>query len=165
MIHEKTTKRIIEFLAVIIPALEKMRRGDAKWAGRKGAAFCLAHARTGIPFLGPILVGRVNSPAKADKYLALCREKALRLAENPGHYSNWQSRDPDADMWGGAVRVGDIILSMSGLPELGDEALMLTVANIFLPYQRESANILDLIALWSDNPYWDVLRLLEAKGF
>lgn len=56
------------------------------------------------------------------------REKADRLAKNRSHVSAWQSRDFDSMKYGGAVKSfrGDIV-SMSGLPEYGDEACCLLV--------------------------------------
>lgn len=80
---------------------------------------------------------------KKDKYRSLSLEKAKRLYSKPHDTSSFQSRNPSAEVisldlkepfnwghWGGAIRIpkADLILSFSGLPELGDEAVMLVVA-------------------------------------
>lgn len=81
---------------------------------------------------------------KEGKYCTLSLEKGRRLFNNPKHVSSFQSRNPGAlipypDLpdhginwghWGGAIRCPDsqLILSFSGLPELGDEAVALAIA-------------------------------------
>ena len=64
---------------------------------------------------------------KADKYCDFSLEKAKRVFET-GDQSSWQSRDPENGKWGGGIRANDHILSFSGMPELADEALSLTIA-------------------------------------
>lgn len=75
-------------------------------------------------------IGELTDPEKIKKYHDFSREKADRLRLNiaMGHSSSWQSRNPDENHWGGAIRAGGAILSFSGLPELADEALTLEVA-------------------------------------
>jgi len=76
----------------------------------------------------PVQIGTLG----ADETI-ICRrfaaEKADRLGKNPEHWLSWQSRDPESGKWGGAIRIicGTIafIFSISGLPELCDEAAML----------------------------------------
>lgn len=70
----------------------------------------------------------VNPIDKREKRLALCQEKARRLALNHKHNSSFQSRNPEEARFAGAIRAGTLILSFSGLPELDDEALMAYVA-------------------------------------
>ncbi len=69
---------------------------------------------------------------KAERYRQLSVEKALRLLETNdklGHLTSWQSRDEQADKWGGAIIVGDYIFSFSGFaPDLVDEAVMILAA-------------------------------------
>ncbi|MBI3115544.1 MAG: hypothetical protein HYZ09_03595 [Candidatus Kerfeldbacteria bacterium] len=65
---------------------------------------------------------------KADRYHRLAGEKIERLGRHPEHQTSRESRNPDADEWGGAVRAADLIFSFSGLPELGDEAVALVLA-------------------------------------
>ena len=54
---------------------------------------------------------------------------------HPQHLSSYESRDPDKDMWGGAVSLGarEPIFSVSAYPEYSDEALSLIVAEIQVP--------------------------------
>ena len=68
------------------------------------------------------------------------QEKARRLFANQLQHgiSSWQTRDLKLDQFGGAIRIfitiGEdnhterLILSFSGLPEIGDEAVMLCTA-------------------------------------
>lgn len=82
------------------------------------------------------LVGEVRN-GKDDKYREFSHEKAQRLEMNfyqLGHLSSFQSWKPEEDQWGGSI-IGmdpymgvEHIFSFSGLPELGDEAMMLYVA-------------------------------------
>jgi hypothetical protein len=110
----------------------------------------------------PLLVVKVGEqdPQKAPDSLRRCLEKGKRLQDCPEHQSSWQSRNPDADEWGGAVRYGDFILSFSGLPELADEELMLWMLNPRrLPEGRMDRGSvptdadLHQIARHSSNPY------------
>lgn len=54
--------------------------------------------------------------------------KVQSLQENPDHVSSRQSRNPDLDRWGGAIRAGEYFLSFSGFEEDEDEALVLLLA-------------------------------------
>lgn len=78
----------------------------------------------------PVLIGRIGNPVpeKLGKYLEFSQEKARRLAAHPQHDLSRESRNPDANQWGGAVRAGGIIYSFSGLPEELDEAYACLVA-------------------------------------
>ena len=79
-----------------------------------------------------------SDEAEMCKLLSL--EKAMRLKQSHDHLLSWESRDPNAMVegqsgnkpwgkWGGAVRLGtSIIISFSGLPEMGDEAAMIYAA-------------------------------------
>jgi hypothetical protein len=72
-------------------------------------------------------------PDKADKYLGLAKEKALRLVSrhaDMNHRSSWESRD-GKDCWGGAIVAGEYVVSFSGLSEEADEALALYVAVVY----------------------------------
>ncbi len=90
---------------------------------RQGGYFCIADGETGFPLV-ITAIGTV-AEEKAEKYLALCQEKARRLARNQTHLSSWESRDPEENEWAGAVRGNRLIGSFSALPELWDEAAML----------------------------------------
>ena len=45
-----------------------------------------------------------------------------------GHLTSFESRDLDNGKWGGAIVADAFIISLSGLPEQADEAVMLIVA-------------------------------------
>lgn len=138
---------------------------DREWEGKNGGCFCLADAKTGVLFPGePVLVGRVPRE-KVERYSTLCQEKAARLAAHPEHESSWESRDPNADQWGGAVRIGGLILSISGLPELGDEAVMLVLAEIGHRGNPAIVETARRIASRSGNPYWEKLRNCVFGGW
>ncbi len=78
-----------------------------------------------------IMLGEVPKE-KQEKYLSLSLEKGQRLFRNYRlnfqDFSSWQTRNPDKDLWGGAVRTEKYILSFSGLAELLDETLVLEMA-------------------------------------
>lgn len=90
-----------------------------------------------------VLVGEVADSEKLAKYSNLSREKALRLQadrlRDGESISSWQTREPGIKRYGGAVffagehashRPGYIV-SFSGLAELTDEALSLTLGRFF----------------------------------
>jgi hypothetical protein len=109
---------------------------DAAWKDRTGGYFCLADLR-GMPLLiAPI---GTMSREKAEKYLQLCQEKARRLSASRGHISSWESRVPDEEKYGGAITIADVILSFSGLPEKGDEAVMMVAGALFAQRKSEGA--------------------------
>lgn len=100
-----------------------------------------------------------TSPAAKNlRYQTLSAEKAFRLAARPDDLSSWQSRDPNDDKWGGAVRGDTSIFSFSGLPELADEAISLYVAIEFEELTPEKAME---IAKISSNEYY--FRLAESE--
>lgn len=100
--------------------------------GRTGG--CL-HARLtdGTPLLDELLVGQPD-PAKLSKYIEFAtQEKPDRLLEHPTHILSWQSRNPDANQWGGAIILPmgvthSIVIAFSGFPEMVDEAFCLALA-------------------------------------
>jgi len=126
------------------------QHGSAEgWEGRAGGYLCVADAKNGLPLI-TMLVGEVPLE-KAPKYLEFCQEKAARLAGHPDHQASWQSRNPEKNQWGGAIRFGDKILSFSGLPERGDESAMLLV-----------------MAQYGDKNYdasWQIARLTDNQCF
>jgi hypothetical protein len=151
------TTAIITHAYFVVSEAEALFGDTPAWKDREGGCFCLADAVGGFPyavvFIGSMLV------EKSQKYLALSQEKALRLALNPNHRSSWESRDPDKQKWAGAVRVGDLIFSFSGLPDLGDEAIMLATASAFYLENghAEMLQVITAIAAQSHNPYWEPL--------
>lgn len=61
--------------------------------------------------------------SKKEKYRSFSREKAERLIRNPDHVLSWESREPEQNQYGGAIRLeSGLIISFSGFPELVDEA-------------------------------------------
>jgi hypothetical protein len=151
-----TFQRLRTILVAIIAEANIFFKEDPQWKGRSGGYFCLADGKTGEPICSPSQVGPVN-PEKARKYYELSEEKARRLAEHLDHQSSYQSRNPDAGQWGGAVRISDdFIFSLSGYPELGDEALMLILADNYYTSSSASAIVRD-IARGNGNPYLEPL--------
>ena len=128
-----------------------------EWTGRSGGYFCVSEPERGFPILvTPVGIIPVE---KGEKYLSFCQEKAKRLASHQDHRSSWESRNPVADQWGGAVCVSSVetlIFSISGFPELGDEAIMLATGGMIFNAtdHRNVFDRLDNIAKRSNNPYW-----------
>jgi len=102
-----------------------------------GGYFTVMSVKTGLVLL-IVPIGEMF-PEKIQKYFELSQEKARRLLANQPHgISSWQTRDTELYKYGGAVKIstelgGDekgegLILSFSGLPEYGDEAIMLYTA-------------------------------------
>ena len=121
------------------------------WENRAGCYICVADYSSGFPEL----VFRVGTPApeKLFRYWLFSQEKALRTAHN-GHVTGFGSADDDRMHYGGAVRVPHLIISCSGFPAHGDEAIALgmhvLMGNITIGQAR-------VIASKSSNPYFDVL--------
>ncbi|MDP3784801.1 MAG: hypothetical protein Q8R12_01870 [bacterium] len=159
---EKVFGIVAHVKRVLNKALELFAEEEG-WEGRTGGYFCLADKTDGLPLL-IVQVGEIPE-VKAGKYLSFCQEKARRLAKNLSHASSWESRDPNQEKWGGAIRaekMNGLILSFSGLPELGDEAVMLTAyclaENMYWKVVFEETKI---IAACSSNKY----RLPLLKAF
>lgn len=102
-----------------------------------GGYFTVMAVETGLPLL-IVPIGEMPQE-KVQKYFEFSQEKARRLlASQPDGVSSWQTRDPEAGKYAGAIKIsmksgeGDeekfLILSFSGLPEVGDEAVMLYTA-------------------------------------
>lgn len=67
---------------------------------------------------------------KWQRYHDLSLEKGDRLFRNADHLSSRESRDHEKSQYGGAISAESLSLSFSGLPELGDEAVMLCAARM-----------------------------------
>jgi hypothetical protein len=95
--------------------------------GREGGYLCVANL-DGLPLL-VCQLGEVASEKRAG-YVRNAMEKAARLAKHPDYRLSRESRDPDQNMYGGAVSVREhgLILSFSGYPEHMDELMMLSLA-------------------------------------
>lgn len=125
-------------------------RTIGSWLYRDGGYFCLLSKTSGKP-LFIALIGKVHEE-KADKYLKLAQEKAIRLHDLHGrkkHLSSWQSREPENKRYGGAIIGDHYIWSFSGLPEEGDEAAMLVAAQNAGDINLKTRNV---IARLSRNP-------------
>lgn len=94
---------------------------------------------------------------KAQKYFAFSIEKARRLRASPDDESSFQSRNPDKNKWGGAIRSEPIIISVSGFPEHWDEAVALVMAVRGSSMRAARARS---IAAHSKNPHFE--SLLES---
>jgi hypothetical protein len=119
----------------------------------KGAYLVLRQRASGLVLLAN-LIGDFSYSERAIKCYGFAHEKGERLGNRPEDLSSWQSRNPDEEKWGGAVVAGNFLLSLSGLPELGDEAVMLVTA--FLVGWSDETEIRQ-IATISSNPFLDPL--------
>ncbi|HEY0908303.1 MAG TPA: hypothetical protein VGE35_03060 [Candidatus Paceibacterota bacterium] len=121
----------LKFVAAVTRALDTLASA-AREQGRYPAGYFTVRSRRDntLALLMPFGDG-VAEHTNPEKYVGW-RDKALekgdRLFNNPGHVSSWQSRDPEKKKYGGAIAVGDYILTFSGLPEALDEALCALVA-------------------------------------
>ena len=155
------TKDQYEYIARVIGRLANKAPSlfpdDPNWQGRTGSYLCVTGARLGLPIYQPALIGIV-SPEKSDRYFSLSQEKPRRLSQHPEHLSSWQSRNPDADQYGGAIKMGDKNFSLSGYPELGDEALSLIGGEVYCEFLLFAVERAKEIVRLSNNPYWAKLR-------
>jgi len=140
------------FLDNVQECLKPIRKFlELKGRGKKAGGFLyflIIQEEIELSILLPI--GEVD-PNKAAAFKNVCGEKAARLLQHKAHLSSWQSREPDSNKWGGAIRIKNGILSVSGLTELGDEAYCLYLAWLLGKVTIEE---LDAIASISNNPYW-----------
>lgn len=84
--------------------------------------------------------------------------KVKSLEENPTHVTSRQSRNPEKDRWGGAIRARDIFLSFSGFEEDEDEALVILVAlDLGLTTEPEALEIM------SDSSSLEIYRRFKAQ--
>ena len=60
---------------------------------------------------------------KAEKYRNFSLEKCIRLRGYPDHVCSMQSRNPELNRWGGAIKVRGGFLGISVLPEAHDEVV------------------------------------------
>jgi hypothetical protein len=130
---------------------------DVRWRGKRGGVFCLADDK-GVPLL-TALIGEVEQ-GTVPSYTSYCHEKAARLGRHLDHDSSWESRNPKKNQRGGAVLIGGSIWSFSGLPEFGDEVVMLGAACQHWHSQSPGHVIPRAIDIASrtHNPYWEGLR-------
>ncbi len=126
---------------------------------RQGGYAVLMNASTG-DIIACIRVG-LPTPGKEDKYMAFAIEKAKRLFNSRKQdgtiVSSWQTRNPDADQYGGAIYGVGWIASFSGLsPDTADDAVSAAALAQLEenPLPREQALAIGAI---SDNPFMEPL--------
>ncbi len=120
--NSNVSLKLIATLESFFPRLHRLHDVDSR--GHGGYLSLRSHASGELTFVYGI--GLVL-PEKAVKYLQFSQEKSARLFLHHEHKSSWQSRFPENDRYGGAIRTVDGLLSFSGLPEDLDEALVLAV--------------------------------------
>ena len=144
---------------------------EAEWKDVEGIYFCLAEGATGTPF-ALVLVGDAI-PERKEKFSRLALENARRLSTYPSHRTSFESRDKEEGRYSGAVRIGTLIFSVSGLPEAGDEAVALLSAYLAADLltkedAKGSAMIREEVeASGADHPncYWNhLLRALHQSA-
>jgi hypothetical protein len=117
---QSTEDSLIKTVRYLFPLAEKFvgydSRGGYLTIIDLGLGAVLGTARIGAP-----------PPKKSKKYFRFSAEKALRLLRYPKHNTSRQSRDIKRNKFGGAVRGSQFIVSFSGLPEIWDEALVISV--------------------------------------
>lgn len=145
------TKKAIKEVSDVIKAGALGPEIVVNMADRSGGYFNLQNqdGQSDVDLIGKITNG------KEGQYRVFAQEKNTRLREMhqlAGHVLSWQSRNPAIDKWGGAIFVPadqgrEFYLAFSGLPELGDETMMLLVAVrtdlLSLRKAREYAEISD----------------------
>lgn len=121
--------------------------------GRTGGYICVADSTTGTP-LALSICGEMDEE-RAAKCCRFVQEKARRLGTYPQHFLSYETRDVDAEMYGGAVRASQFIFSFSGFSEETDEAMMIELAVQMRYITEEGARQMTLI---SGNEVWQKLR-------
>ena len=122
MIHPLFMTRIEEISAVLAMTMPTI----LKEVDKTGCYVCIGDPTTGLPML-LVPFGEIPDE-KAEKYCQFAQEKSRRLAQNREYRSSFHTRNPDEQKFAGAIRGYGLILSCSGLPEMMDEAAMLTLA-------------------------------------
>jgi hypothetical protein len=92
---------------------------------RAGGYLCEMNAEKQLVHIEKI--GTVSAE-KDRRYKSLAEEKCHRLLAHPTHNTSYESRNPNNDKWGGAIRLIDGAAGFSGLAELDDEAFVMTLA-------------------------------------
>ena len=151
-----TAEKIVEaFVALPI----KGKNGTGRRQDQEGGLLSLFRCHDGKTWTEPDVVGFFPSD-KRRKYLEFSQEKGRRLFLNRTHLSSYQSRDVKSKCFGGAIRSKYLILSFSGLPELGDEAVCLALAVHFKWISMEEAK--KIISL-SDNKIFHALMKTVSR--
>jgi len=127
---------VIAAVYAIAMVLGKAMAAGHNFDGRGGGYFSLREYGFGAQFaIEPMPIGAIEQK-KIAKYTEFSGEKSgrlMRTSRDAGHELSWQSRNPENNEWGGAVKGVDsygnqFFFSFSGLPEYCDEAAMLLTA-------------------------------------
>jgi hypothetical protein len=113
-----------------------------------GGYFCVADKHTGTPLLTFV----VGQPKVGTGTRHNAQEKCLRISQNPGHISSWQSRDFDNKKYGGGIITSLYIIAYSGDKEHHDEAICVAVAKELGQINVDDALAISVI---SQNPDWN----------
>lgn len=152
-----------EMFRKVTAAGEKLFGNDEGWKDRSCGFFVLKHIG-GSVHIATLIGGKGGNYANREKYERYAYEKVERLEANlvNKHYSSWESRDESLDQWGGAIRVPMqgmwFILSFSGLPEVGDEAFMVLLAELFESFDSTLAAHCMEILRRNGNDVYDLLH-------
>lgn len=107
-------------LKAIIPIIEELK----KMGYGTGGVFTSFHVDPRNPHVVQYEIGVVD---KVNKNHELSVEQALRILLN-GDASSYSTRDPERERYGGAIRVGNRILSFRGMrTEVADEAAVIVL--------------------------------------
>ena len=118
---------IIAQVNLLVGAIQKL----PNWPEGRNKGYCTVISSIDGRVILSFQVGDCP-PEKVDKYYTLANEKAQRLrihASSHGHVSSWQSMNEAENKFAGAISIGSVIFSFSGLPfGLADEAIVLLAA-------------------------------------
>lgn len=104
---------------------------------RYGGYLCIINKKTG-KIIKTVLIGAIPIQ-KAKRCSTLAQEKARRVFSHlyEGHCTSYESRNHDADQWGGAIVTENLILAFSGYPEDGDTLICLSTAHAIGDIKKE----------------------------
>ncbi|MES2436764.1 MAG: hypothetical protein V4519_02030 [Patescibacteria group bacterium] len=111
--------------------LESVNKNRAPDQHRSSGFLCVLKNNPESKDQSPLILQAVGlvPQNKKERWMNMSQEKAFRLLNSPTHImTSFETRNPEKDQTGGAIRAGDYILSFSGLTEAGDEQLMRLVA-------------------------------------
>lgn len=129
VLTQEDSKRLFEVHRAVHQTIQTIahRFGD----GRRGGALVIADESGDIMF--NLLAGSPD-PNRWGTYQGFAVEKVGRLARRREHLTSWESRDPDTNRYGGAIRIiapdgsYHYLIGFSGLPEDKDTPYALLVA-------------------------------------
>ena len=124
---EKVIQGLVTLIPHLLSRITPYLPPEERW--RTGGWICVMDTSTD-PYGRVVLHQRIGEVPddKMAKYKMFALEKAQRLIRYPDHRTSYQSRNEDAEQYGGAIRLKECIIAFSGLPERWDEALVLSAA-------------------------------------